>query len=120
MRMHVGFFLLLFFIACTCVPQKSDFADATYPVAYNGEDGKTAFELLKSRHQVKSKNPLGSGEFVVAIDGIKPSDGYFWAFYVNDSLSQVGASSYITKTGDKILWKIEEIKKYGNIQNDAQ
>ena len=32
----------------------------------------------------------------------------FWAFYINDKLSTVGAGNYQLRNGDKIEWKIEK------------
>lgn len=79
---------------------------------YQIEAGKTALDLLKSSHQVKTKEYTGIGEFVEEIDGIKPDSSHFWAFYVNGKSSDVGASSYKPQSGDKIEWKLEKIQAF--------
>lgn len=81
------------------------------PIQYQGIEGKTALEILKSSHDVKTQEFSGIGEFVTTIDGVE-ADGKtkFWAFYVNGQQAQVGAGSYVTKSSDMIDWKLEEIK----------
>lgn len=78
-------------------------------IEYSGQDGKTAFELLKANHQVEAKH-YSFGDMVVSIDGVAPDANHFWAFYVNGQFSQVGASAYITKSTDQIKWQLDEIK----------
>lgn len=70
----------------------------------------TALALLKSTHQVQVKDFAGSGEFVTSIDGMEQDSGRFWAFYVNGSQAPVGAGQYQLKEGDRIEWKLEEIR----------
>ncbi|MEK7637370.1 MAG: DUF4430 domain-containing protein [Patescibacteria group bacterium] len=72
-------------------------------VTYAGQDGKNALELLQSTHQVD----VSTQGFVNAIDGKKPGDRQFWAFYVNCKQAEVGAKDYQTTNGDKIEWKLE-------------
>ena len=79
-------------------------------INYQGVEGKNALELLKSTHQVETKNFPGIGEMVTSIDGVAADDKHFWAFYVNGQLAQEGAATYMTKTGEAIVWKLEEIK----------
>lgn len=79
-------------------------------ITYKGVAGKNALELLRSNHQVATKMFSGVGEFVESIDGLKPDSKHFWSFYVNGKSSNVGADSYVTKSGDTIEWKLEEIK----------
>lgn len=78
---------------------------------FYADENKTALDILKSGHQVETKNFPGIGEFVENING-KRADGKkeFWAFYINGQQSQVGASDYKPKNKDKIEWKLEEIK----------
>ena len=82
----------------------------TVTVSYQGEEGKTALELLRVNHQVETEEFSGLGEFVTAINGIKAGDSHFWAFYVNGQQAQVGASQYETKNSDQIEWKLEKIQ----------
>ncbi|MDP2933178.1 MAG: DUF4430 domain-containing protein, partial [bacterium] len=69
---------------------------------YQSPSGETAMQLLKSVHQVKTKDfGPGLGEFAESIDGIIPAKDQFWAFYINGKSSDVGASSYKLSDGDK-------------------
>ncbi len=78
---------------------------------FYADENKSALDLLKSGHQVETKEFAGVGEFVESIDG-KKADGTteFWAFYVNGEQAQVGASQYHPKDGDRIEWKLEKIE----------
>ncbi|MBX4187658.1 MAG: DUF4430 domain-containing protein [Candidatus Doudnabacteria bacterium] len=77
---------------------------------YPGEDGRSALDILKSKHNVVTQDFGDLGEFVQAIDGSESDSSHFWALYVNGSQSQVGGSQYVTKSTDTIEWKLEEIK----------
>lgn len=79
-------------------------------ILYSGIEGRSALELLKEKYPVKTKNYDGIGEFVESINGKTPDANHFWAFYVNGQSSSIGAGQYITKAGDSIEWKLEEIK----------
>lgn len=81
-------------------------ANAEY-ISYKGEDGKNALELLKTHAKVVTKDS-SYGPFVDSIDGVQGGvNGKYWAFYINGQMSQVGASGYTTKNGDKLEWKLE-------------
>lgn len=81
-------------------------AEAT-PVVYDGQEGKTALELLKQNAEVVTKDSA-YGPYVDSINSVQGgTDGKYWAFYVNGQMAQVGADAYQTKTGDKIEWKFE-------------
>lgn len=71
--------------------------------SYAGQDGKNALELLQADYKVD----VTAEGFVNAIDGKKPSDRQFWAFYVNCKQAEVGAKDYQTKTSDLVEWKLE-------------
>lgn len=72
---------------------------------YKGEDGRDALSLMKEKTSIEQD---ASG-MVVSINGRKTdkANKEYWAMYVNDQMSQVGPSAYITKSEDTILWKIE-------------
>ncbi len=78
-------------------------------IEYNGEDGKNALTILKSKYTVGTQEFSGIGEFVTSINGVTPDSKHFWAFYVNGKSSNIGASQYITKSTDKLEWKLETI-----------
>jgi HAMP domain-containing protein len=80
-------------------------------VSYDGKNDKTALELLKDSHKVETKEYSGMGEFVTSIDGVAAEDGKnFWAFYVNGQMAAEGASTYKTKDGEKIEWRLDAIQ----------
>ncbi len=83
----------------------------TESLSYQGQQGMTALALLKAKYPGKVDTTQSKyGEFVNAINGIKPDSKHFWSFYLNGKLSNGGAGSYETKNSDTIMWKLEEIK----------
>ena len=74
-------------------------------IAYEGADGKTALELLKSRATIRTSSSQ-MGELVEEINGVRSDNGYYLIYYVNGSMAQTGAGNYLTKTGDRIEWKL--------------
>ena len=74
--------------------------------SYEGENGKTALDLLKSKADAQvSESSFGS--FVISINGTSNSDNQFWMLYVNGELATTGADQVQTKDGDKIDWRFE-------------
>lgn len=71
--------------------------------------GETVLVGLKKSHEVETKN-YSFGDLVEAIDGVAAGDGKYWIYYVNGESAKVGASQYVLKEGDKILWKLEAEK----------
>lgn len=83
-------------------------ADAKINISYDGQDGKTALELLKTSGKNVETNKSSAGEYVTKIDGQPVADAKkYWMFYVNGQQPPVGADQYKTKTGEKIEWKLE-------------
>lgn len=78
-------------------------------VKYEGQEGQTAFELLRAVTMVEFKQ-YDFGVFVESIGGVKPDEKHFWKLYVNGTESQVGSDQLQTKNGDIIEWKLDEIK----------
>src|SRR5262245_25763378 len=74
-------------------------------IAYEGEDGKTALELLKSRARVRTSSSQ-LGELVEEINGVSAGKDWRLLYYVNGSMAKTGAGNYVTKKGDKIEWKL--------------
>ena len=74
-------------------------------IAYEGEEGKTALELLKSRARVRTSSSQ-LGELVEEINGVRSDNGYYLIYYINGSMAKTGAGNYLTKTGDRIEWKL--------------
>ncbi len=74
-------------------------------IAYEGEDGKTALEILKARARIRtSGNQMG--ELVEEINGVNNGNGYYLIYYVNGAKAKAGAGKYVTKNGDRIEWKL--------------
>lgn len=79
-------------------------------LAYRGQDGKTALELLKGAASIETSGE-GAMAFVTTINDYKPDiNKEFWALYVNGKQAEVGAGSLSTKGTDMIEWRLEQIK----------
>src|SRR5262249_20839307 len=88
------------------IPEEDALRNGGVIIAYDGEDGKTALELLKLRARVVTTSASGFGELVVTINGVGArNNGFNLIYYVNGSMPKTGAGNYITKNGDKIEWK---------------
>jgi hypothetical protein len=89
-------------------PEEDALRNGGLLIAYDGEDGKTALELLKIHARAVTTSASGLGELVETINGVGARDGngYHLLYYVNGSMAKTGAGNYVTKTGDKIEWKI--------------
>lgn len=81
----------------------------TQGVSYQGQDGKTALELLKNAYATETES-FSFGDMVTSIGGVKASTNQFWAFSVNGQTSNEGAGTYVTKSTDTISWKLENIQ----------
>lgn len=79
--------------------------DADYQVGV----GETALDLLKSTSMVEVKS-YSFGDMVIGISGKSADSKHFWELFVNGKSSNVGASAYILKDGDKIEWKLSTLK----------
>jgi hypothetical protein len=75
--------------------------------------GQNALEVLDATYQITTKDYGSMGKFVESIDDISPDSKHFWEFFVNGKSSNVGASSYVLKAGDKIEWKLSAINSSG-------
>ena len=78
-------------------------------ISYDGQDGKTALDLLKASHDVKTEDS-SVGVFVNSIDGSANTSDTYWMFYVDGQLAPVGADQYQSKTSDKIEWRYEKLQ----------
>lgn len=78
-------------------------------VSYDGQEGKTALELLKSLTSVETQSSA-YGDFVISVNGLKAdSTKEYWSFYVNGAYASEGAGTYKTNSIDKIEWKLESL-----------
>ena len=78
--------------------------------AYLVQASTTAMEMLELNHTLDTKDFGSLGKMVMGIDGLKADNKHFWEFLVNGKSSNLGASSYKPQNGDKIEWKLSEIK----------
>ncbi|MCK9793351.1 DUF4430 domain-containing protein [Isoptericola sp. 4D.3] len=100
-------------------PSVSASADATEQVAenvgefsYEGEDGKTALELLQEKDPDAQVQGAGEMAYVTTIQGREADpETEFWGLYVDDEMAQVGAGSLETKDGQTITWKLEKVEQ---------
>ena len=74
-------------------------------IAYEGENGKTALELLKAHARVRTATSQ-LGELVEEINGVANANGYYLLYFVNGAMVKTGAAQYGTKKSDKIEWKL--------------
>lgn len=81
---------------------------AAQAISYDGQDGKTALELLKTRATIETQD-FSVGIYVTSINGVQNSQDHYWMFYLNGELSSVGADQYVTKSSDKIEWRYNQI-----------
>ena len=78
-------------------------------VSYDGQEGKTALELLKSLTSVETQSSA-YGDFVTSVNGLKADSAKeYWSFYVNGAYASEGAGTYKTSSTDKIEWKLESL-----------
>lgn len=75
-------------------------------ISYNGQTGINALALLQKHATVQTKK-YSFGLFVESIDGVTGNGPKYWTFFVNGKEASTGASSYITKSSDRITWKLQ-------------
>lgn len=78
----------------------------TTNIKYDGQSGVDALTLLKKHADVKTKH-YSFGDLVASINGTPGNGPKYWIFYVNGKESLVGAGSYITKSSDKLEWRLQ-------------
>lgn len=83
----------------------SENSQTTY-VKYQGVEGQNALDLLKRYAQVGTKH-YSFGDLVTSINGTEGNGPKYWSFYINSTLSEVGAGAYVTKKTDIIEWKLQ-------------
>ncbi len=77
------------------------------PVAYSGEDGKSALELLRAHVHITTQQS-SYGEYIDTINGVHSgTNGKYWALYVNGKQTPIAANNYITHDSDKVEWRFE-------------
>lgn len=82
---------------------------AATQLLYQGVEGKTALELLRAKDPSAKTTGDGANAYVTSLEGYtaNTSKKEYWALFVNGKMSDVGAGSYVTKTGDQLRWEIQ-------------
>lgn len=82
--------------ATTAQPAKS--------ITYQGENGKTVYDILKAKYTVKA-DQSSYGVLVKSINGLKATDKEFWLYSVNGKSGEVAADKQTTVNSDRITWE---------------
>ena len=86
----------------TSTPQVS--SAQTSVITYDGEEGRTVYDLLKSKYQVEASES-SFGVMVNSINGLKATSTKFWLYSVNGTQLDVAADQYKTHNTDKVTWE---------------
>ena len=78
----------------------------TKVVEYQGKEGQTVYDLLKSNNEVQA-DISSFGVMVKGINGLSQTDKEFWTYTVNGVSAEVGADKYVTKNNDKVKWELK-------------
>ena len=79
-------------------------------ISYIAKAGVTSLDQLKTEADDVVTKQSQYGEYVAAIEGsIGGTNGKYWSFYVNGTMSDVGAGTYIQKGGEQIEWKFQKL-----------
>lgn len=89
-------------ISDTTVNTTTDTTATQNGIVYTGKDGTDALTLLEANHVIDAS----AEGFVNSINGVKPAEKQYWAFFVNGNLSMTGAKETLTKNSDSIEWKL--------------
>ncbi|TSC92625.1 MAG: hypothetical protein CEN89_555 [Candidatus Berkelbacteria bacterium Licking1014_7] len=82
----------------------------TNTYSYQGEEGKTAMQILKEKYTVETKS-FDFGEMVQSINAVAAEENKnYWAFKVNGVLSMQGADAYQTQPTDEISWELTPLE----------
>ena len=73
-------------------------------IIYDGVNGKTVFEVLKTTHDVDYTDS-DMGVFINSIDGIKNEGGKYWRYYINDEPGKVASDKAVLSDSDKVEWQ---------------
>ncbi len=65
---------------------------------------ETNVTVMKALEENANITTAYGGRFVTSIDGISQNSTFFWFYYVNGLLSNVGAEDYVIHPGDVIRW----------------
>jgi hypothetical protein len=75
-------------------------------ISYHGQNGVTAFRLLKERARV-GYTTSSAGVTVTSINGIYPDGQMHWSLYINNMPSNINPSQLHTRSTEIISWKVQ-------------
>ena len=79
-------------------------------ITYTAKAGITSLDQLKTESKDVVTKQSTYGEYVDSIEGsVGGTNGKYWSFYVNGTMSEVGAGTYIQKGGEQIEWKFQKL-----------
>lgn len=91
-------------------PSGQTTGQARTEINYLAKPGITSLEQLKQEASDVVTKQSEYGEYVDSIEGHKGGEkGKYWSFYVDGSMSDVGADSYTQKGGEEITWKYQKL-----------
>lgn len=108
---------LLIFNLVACTNQSEEEQNQTHQITIivneeskvvQVEEDDTVMEIMKNNYQVETEF---NDTFITGIDGlVADSNKEFWAFYINDEMSNVGAAEARTQAEDIITFKLTELQ----------
>ena len=80
-------------------------------ISYTATEGITSLEQLQAEvEDVVIVEHSEFGSYVDSIEGnVGGEDGYYWSFYVDGQMAEVGADSYMQKGGEVIECKYQSL-----------
>lgn len=76
------------------------------PIIYQGAEGQTVLDLLKSKHTAVTQDS-SFGTYVSSINGKSGDADSAWLYYIDGQLGQEAADKAVTKDGQSIEWRYE-------------
>ncbi|HRN90563.1 MAG TPA: DUF4430 domain-containing protein [Candidatus Saccharibacteria bacterium] len=91
-------------------PSNSIIKSQRTEIIYTAKPGETSLKQLKEEANDVITKTSDFGEYVDSIEGHQGgTDGKYWSFYINGTMSDVGADSYMQKGGEVITWKFQKL-----------
>lgn len=79
-------------------------------ISYTAKAGMSALDQLKSEADNVVVKDSDYGQYVDSIEGhVGGSDGKYWSFYVDGTMSNIGAADYKQLGGEVITWKFQKL-----------
>lgn len=86
-------------------------ARARTNITYTAKAGITSLQQLQNEADNVITKDSSYGQYVDAIEGHRGgTDGKYWSFYIDGTLSQIGADTYKQRGGEQITWKFQKLQ----------